>query len=121
MKRLAMILAMGGMTAMTALPLPAMAADMSGSHTMRGYISDSKCAAMHMGSGADCVKKCISEGEKPVFVDNKKNVWAIDNPDAVPADMDGKAVRATLTMDTANKSVHVEKIKASKHAGGVSM
>ena len=112
MKRLAMVLAMGGMAAMTAIPT--MAADMSSkSHTMNGYISDSKCGAMHMGSGADCVKKCISGGEKPVFVDAKKNVWAIDNPDAVPADVDGKNVKVTMTMDKANKSIHVEKINAS--------
>ena len=115
MKRLAMVLAMGGMVAMSTMPL--MAADKS--HSMNGYISDSRCGAKHMGSGADCVRKCIAGGEKPVFVDARKNVWAIDNPDAVPADLEGKAVSATLTIDKANKSVHVDKIAAS--ASGRSM
>ncbi|HEX4021290.1 MAG TPA: hypothetical protein VHX63_09115 [Acidobacteriaceae bacterium] len=115
MKRLAMVLAMGGMTAMTAIP--SMAADMSSkSHNMSGYISDSRCGAMHMGTGADCVKKCISSGEKPVFVDARKNVWAIDNPEAVPAALDGKAVKVRMTMDATNKTIHVEKI----HAAGMS-
>ena len=41
------------------------------------------CGAKHIGSGAACVKKCIEGGMKPVFVDAEKQVWAIDNPDAV--------------------------------------
>ena len=41
------------------------------------------CGAKHMGTGADCVKKCIQSGMKPVFVDTEKQVWSIDNPDAV--------------------------------------
>ena len=109
MKRLSMVLAMGGMAAMMAIP--SIAADKT--HTMTGFISDSKCGAMHMGSGGDCVKKCIAGGEKPVFVDSKKNVWAIDNPDAVPADMDGKSVKVTMTMDKTNKSIHVDKVAAA--------
>ena len=27
-----------------------------------GWISDSMCGAKHMGTGADCVKKCIAGG-----------------------------------------------------------
>ena len=60
-----------------------MAADSS---TINGYISDAMCGAKHAGSGAACVKKCIAGGEAPVFVDEaKKEVWTIDNPDAVQA------------------------------------
>ena len=41
------------------------------------------CGAKHAGTGADCVKKCIEGGMTPVFVDEGKQVWTIDNPDAV--------------------------------------
>jgi hypothetical protein len=61
-------------------PLSALAADT----TINGWISDAMCGAKHAGSGAACVKKCIDGGEAPVFVDEaKKEVWTIDNPDAV--------------------------------------
>ncbi len=115
MKRFAMVIAMGGMAVMTALPSLATESS-SKSHTMSGYISDSMCGAKHMGSGAACVKKCISKGENPVFVDDKKNVWAIDNPKAVPVSDEGEAVNVTMTMDEANKSIHVEKIKKTMMA-----
>ena len=89
----------------------AMAAD---STTSTGWISDSMCGAKHMGTGADCVKKCIEGGQKPVFVDSSKTVWSIDNPDAVKADLYGAQVTVTATEDTANKSMHIESIVAAK-------
>ena len=63
-------------------PISAKAAD----STINGWISDAMCGAKHTGSGQACVKKCIEGGEAPVFVDEaKKQVWTIDNPDAVKA------------------------------------
>ena len=57
--------------------------------------------------GADCAKKCLAGGDKPVFVDSaKKEVWAIDNPEAVK-EAYGKHVALTVTPDAAAKSVHV--------------
>jgi hypothetical protein len=88
----------------------AMAAD---STTSTGWISDSMCGAKHMGTGADCVKKCIEGGLKPVFVDPSKEVWSIDNPEAVK-DFYGAHVTVTATEDAANKSMHVESIVAAK-------
>ena len=73
---------------------------------LNGWISDSMCAAKHAGSGAACAKKCVEGGSKPVFVDEKKAVWSIDNPDAVKDDV-GKHVAITATADPAAKSVHV--------------
>jgi len=74
---------------------------------INGWISDSMCAAKHAGTGAACVKKCIEGGSALVFVDEaKKDVWAIDNPDAVK-DAYGKHVAITATADKAAKSVHV--------------
>ena len=47
--------------------------------------SPTPCAAPSTpAAGAACVKKCIEGGMQPVFVDeSKKQVWKIDNPDAV--------------------------------------
>jgi hypothetical protein len=78
-----------------------------------GWISDSMCGAKHMGTGADCVKKCIAGGMKPVFVDNKKDVWSIDNPDAVKS-FYGAHVSVKATEDAAQKSLHIDSIVAAK-------
>ena len=87
----------------------------AGSTTSTGWISDSMCGARHMGSGADadCVKKCISNGMKPVFVDPDKQVWAIDNPDAVKA-FYGAHVTVTATEDSAHKSMHIATVAEAK-------
>jgi hypothetical protein len=50
---------------------------------------------------------------KPVFVDPDKNVWAIDNSDAVKA-FYGDHVTVTATEDPSTKSMHVESIVAAK-------
>jgi hypothetical protein len=89
------------------------AAQAAGTTSSTGWISDSMCGAKHAGSGAACVKKCIEGGMKPVFVDSDKQVWAIDNPDAVKA-FYGAKVTVTATEDAANKSVHIESIVAAK-------
>ena len=82
----------------------------AGDSTMNGYISDAMCGAKHAGTGADCAKKCLAGGEKPVFVDEaKKQVWAIDNPDSVK-DAWGKHVALKVTADAGAKSVHVDSV-----------
>jgi hypothetical protein len=108
MKRIfALLLAAFALTSITAR-----AAD---STKINGWISDSMCGAKHAGSGAACVKKCITEmGEAPVFVDEaKKEVWKIDNPDAVKA-FYGDHVIVTATADADKKSVHIESISAAE-------
>ena len=106
MKRVAAVL-----TAVLALaPLSALAAD----STINGWISDAMCGAKHTGSGAACVKKCIQGGEAPVFVDEaKKEVWTIDNPDAVKS-FYGDHVTVSITADQDKKSVHINSIAAAK-------
>lgn len=96
-----------------AFSLTALAASAADASKMNGWISDSMCGAKHAGTGAACVKKCIQGGEKPVLVDESKNVWSIDNPDAVK-DFYGDHVSVTATADSSAKSVHIEKIKAAK-------
>ena len=84
----------------------------AGSAKLNGWVSDSSCGAKHAGSGAECVKACLSGGSKPVFVDDaKKKVWAIDNPDAVK-DVWGKHVAITATTNASAKTVHVDAVSA---------
>ena len=106
MKRVAAVL-----TAVLALaPLSALAAD----STINGWISDAMCGAKHTGSGAACVKKCIQGGEAPVFVDEaKKEVWTIDNPDAVKA-FYGDHVTVTASANADKKTVHIDSIAEAK-------
>lgn len=87
------------------------AASAAGTTKVDGWISDSMCGAKHAGTGMACAKKCIEGGSKPVFVDAaKKEVWAIDNPDAVKADAYGKHVAITATEDATTKTVHISEV-----------
>jgi hypothetical protein len=84
------------------------------SSKINGWISDEMCGAKHAGTGAACVKKCIEGGEKPVFVDEaKKEVWTIDNPDAVK-DFYGVHVTVVAKADAAKKTVHIDSIAEAK-------
>jgi hypothetical protein len=94
--------------------LTTIAARAADSSKINGWISDEMCGAKHAGTGAACVKKCVEGGEKPVFVDEaKKEVWSIDNPDAVK-DFYGVHVTVTATADSARKSVHIDSIAEAK-------
>ncbi len=77
-----------------------------------GWISDSKCGAKGANaSHAQCAKKCVEGGEKPVLVtDNDKKVVAIENPAAV-AGHEGEHVKVTGTI-TQDGSLHVDKVAA---------
>ena len=96
-----------------AFAFTAVLAKAADSAKVNGWISDSMCGAKHTGTGAACVKKCIEGGQKPVFVDQSKNVWSIDNPDAVK-DFYGDHVTVTAKTDDSAKSVHIEAIEAAK-------
>jgi len=99
---------------MAVLAFAAVAASAADSKPINGWISDSMCAAKHAGSGSECVKKCIEGGMSPVFVDEaKKQVWTIDNPDAVKK-FYGDHVTVTGTADASKKSVHIDSIEAAK-------
>jgi hypothetical protein len=91
--------------------IAARAADAS---KLNGWISDSMCGAKHAGTGAACVKKCIEGGMAPVFVDEaKKEVWIIQNPDAVKG-FYGDHVTVTATADPDKKTVHIDAIAEAK-------
>lgn len=96
------------------LAFSAVAANAADSTTINGWISDSMCGAKHAGSGSECVKKCISGGMSPVFVDEaKKQVWTIDNPDTVKS-FYGDHVTIKATADADKKSVHIDSVTAAK-------
>ena len=96
------------------LSFTAIAAQAADSTTINGYISDAMCGAKHAGTGAACAKKCIAGGSAPVFVDEaKKEVWTIDNPDAVKSYY-GDHVTVKATADESKKSVHIDTISAAK-------
>lgn len=106
MKRIALVLALGSMTALAG-------AQTAKVHNLTGWIGDSKCGAtMHT---PQCVKSCVKSGQKPVFVDAKNKVWAIDNTDAVK-NYYGDHVRVVATVDSPNHSIHVESVRK---AGGI--
>jgi len=75
-----------------------------------GWISDSKCAAKGANAAhAQCAKKCVENGEKPVLVtDNDQKVVAIENPAAV-AGHEGQHVKVSGTM-TQDGSLHIDKV-----------
>jgi hypothetical protein len=75
-----------------------------------GWISDSKCAAKGANAAhAQCAKKCVENGEKPVLVTDKdQKVVAIENPAAV-AGHEGQHVTVTGSM-TASGTLHVDKV-----------
>ena len=94
----------------------AMVASAADASKINGWISDSMCGAKHSGAtaNAQCVKTCIKNGMKPVFVDEaKKEVWSIDNPDAVK-DFYGDHVTVTATVNSSSKSVHIDSVAAAK-------
>ena len=77
-----------------------------------GYVSDSMCGAGHNSAKPNvaCVKKCVGEGSKAVFVDDKTgSVWEIDNQEAVKGHL-GHHIQVTGTADTEKKSVHIDAV-----------
>jgi hypothetical protein len=111
MRKVAVMLALSGAMAYAA-GYPA-----GGDQKLSGWISDSKCAAAHMGTGQACVKKCIAGGEKPVFVDDAtKKVWTIDDPASVK-DHYGHHVEVTASVNDSSKSIHIAKLTMMKDQG----
>jgi hypothetical protein len=53
--------------------------------TLTGYVADAMCSKdphkVSAASHADCAKKCIGMGDKPVLVVDEKIVYTVTNPD----------------------------------------
>ncbi len=84
-----------------------------GAGTWDGWLSDAKCGAKGANAGhAQCAKKCVEGGEKPVLVTDKdQKVVAIANPEAV-AGHEGQHVKVTGSM-TDSGSLKVDKVVPS--------
>ena len=94
----------------TAILLVAVWSSASSTGSWDGWISDSKCAAKGANAAhAQCAKKCVEAGEKPVLVTDKdQKVVAIANPAAVTGH-EGQHVKVTGTM-TSDGAVQVDKV-----------
>jgi len=85
--------------------------------TLTGWFSDESCARSKVNSGEvgpnnqDCVQKCLKEGKKLVFIDEKaKALLFVDNPSAAN-DQASNYVQVTGTTDRAAKTLHVDSVK----------
>jgi hypothetical protein len=85
--------------------------------TLTGWFSDEGCARSKINSGEigpngrDCVQRCLKEGKKLVFIDEKaKALLFVDNP-AAAGGQESHYVEVTGTADRATKTLHMESIK----------
>lgn len=78
--------------------------------TVKGYVSDSQCAAKGAKAGhADCMNKCLSKGAKYVIVtDGDQKVLAVDNPDELKGH---EGHHVAVTGHVTGDSIHVESTK----------
>jgi hypothetical protein len=104
MKRIALVLALGLLTSV------AYPQDVTAIH---GWIEDG--IAHTPGSSSAAVKKNIDGGAPYVFVDDtSKNVWRIDNPDAVKGH-EGHHVAITGSMDKVGMTIHINQLSMLKN------
>jgi hypothetical protein len=82
-----------------------------------GWVVDEKCGAKAANAGAaDCTKKCIEGGSKPVFVsDANKEVLKIDNPESIKEHY-GHHVSVQGTVD--NGVVHIDSVEMASAETG---
>jgi hypothetical protein len=76
-----------------------------------GYIVDLACAKRGKGmwTNAQCVERCVRDGDKVVLVTEDGKIFQISNQDKITADSYGQAV--TLTGKTDGDTITVESLK----------
>ena len=85
--------------ALTALALTFNTADAYAA-SLKGFVSDSMCAAKGKANTPDCAAKCIKGGSAPVLVVGDK-VYKVSNPETlVPHAGHNVTVEATVKGDT---------------------
>jgi hypothetical protein len=85
--------------ALTALALTFSAAG-AYAESLKGFVSDSMCAAKGKANTADCAAKCIKGGSAPVLVVGDK-VYKVSNPETlIPHAGHNVTVEATVKGDT---------------------
>ena len=82
--------------------------------TINGWISDCDVRRQARRNGLGLREEVHQRRKAPVFVDEaKKEVWTIDNPDAVKG-FYGDHVTVKATADAGKKSVHIDSIAEAK-------
>ena len=73
------------LAAMTTIALFLGALAWAGEGSWTGYISDSKCGVKGAKeSAAECTRKCVQQGAKYVFVDDRdKKIYVVDDQEKV--------------------------------------
>jgi hypothetical protein len=109
MKKLLLVFVVLSVLFLLVIPA-AFADDMDKSQTVKGWVSDSKCGAKGANAAAaQCTKKCLDAGAKPVVVtDDDQKVLNVDNPDALKGH---EGHHVSVTGHVSGDSIHVESVK----------
>jgi hypothetical protein len=91
----------------------AFASDAGKASSMKGWVSDAKCAAKgNSAAHASCAKACVKGGEKAVFVsDSDGKVYPIANQDSVK---DHVGDHVQIMASNSDGSLNVSKVEAVK-------
>lgn len=78
---------------------------------LAGHIVDLSCARRGKGmwANAECVARCVRDGDKIVLVTDEGKIYQITNQDKIPPDSYGQMV--TLTGKTEGDSIRVDSLK----------
>ena len=78
---------------------------------LSGYIVDSACAKRGKGmwANAECVARCIRDGDKVVLVTEEGKVYQISNQDKITPESYGQIV--TLIGKTEGDTIRIESLK----------
>ena len=91
------------------------AGEMAKAKTLKGWVSDSECAAK--GDKKCSNKDHIAQGAKLVLVtDGDGKIWTVDNPDKLAAHQ-GHYVQVKATTDADKASVNVQQVTILKEPG----
>ncbi len=89
--------------------------------TLRGWISDENCGALHTKPGReDCVRKCRRGGasvghpewlpQRLVLVsDSHKKIWIVENPESLDG-REGRHVEVRAILDIAKGSIRIDRV-----------
>lgn len=89
--------------------------------TVRGWISDENCGALHTKPGGeDCIRKCRRGGasvghpewlpQRLVLVsDSDKKIWIVENPESLDG-REGRHVEVRAILDIAKASIRVSRV-----------
>jgi hypothetical protein len=76
-----------------------------------GYVVDKQCATRGKGmwTNAECVARCVRDGDKVVLVTEEGKVYSIANPDKIEPDSYGQ--KLTLLGKTEGETITIESVK----------